>query len=100
MGGFFWCGRCHGIDNDRGFLSLEFVDGPNLDVWNAVCQVEHLGVIGADDQNITGHQWTRVAFHVDPPDFRLQQLLNNPADEFGFFIRSVVIAVVVGRDKP
>lgn len=44
--------RCHRIDHDRRFASLELIDGPDAGARDALLKLENLRVVGRDDEYV------------------------------------------------
>src|SRR5262249_12269441 len=65
-------GRGHRVEDDRGFASLELVDGadryiPESDGAERLAQAAHLEVVRRDDHEILWPERSGLALRVGPP---------------------------------
>jgi hypothetical protein len=75
-------GGGHRIDDDRGFLSLEFIDRANPPTRNSLLKLKDLGIVGSDDQDIIESDGRFCAVAIGPSSTRPDNL----GDEFPDFV--------------
>jgi hypothetical protein len=93
-------GGRHGINDDRGFLTLEFVDGADAGAGNAFLQLEDLRVVRRDDQDIVERNRRFFPAPINPGRAGFQYVRNEVADRVGLLGRRALIAVVLNGKVP
>jgi hypothetical protein len=83
--GIGMAGGRHRIDDDRGFLSLEFIDRANPPTRNLLLKLKDLGIVGSDDQDIMKSDGRFCAVAIAPSSTRLDNLGDEFADFVGLF---------------
>jgi hypothetical protein len=90
--------RGHGKDHDRRFLALELVHRANACPRQTVLQLEHLRVVGRDDQNIVQGDGAFLAVTIDPRCVRAYNFVDERSNGICFFWRRTLIALVGYRE--
>jgi len=93
-------GSGEGVDHNGGLLALEFVDGADANVGDALRKIEDLQIVGRDDHDFVVGQRFEVVPAVFPANSRLEQAFDDASDDLDFFGRGVSVLRVGHGDEP